>query len=144
MVVSERSCRAVYNAHLKTSNVSSGRNVEAVLYRESCSGRVASMVVNNLRLFRYRRFTVVPYDRFRGDCEALHDVVVKQTIFDAVEGQRSAPRHTVVPHNAGRTAVEQVLNKVVMLTFYQSEDPVWFLLRAFKFTSRTSHGFFRR
>ena len=27
-----------------------------------------------------------------------------------------------------------------MLTYYQSEDPVWFLLRAFRFTSRTAHG----
>ena len=37
--------------------------------------------------------------------------------------------------------MQQLLRKCIQLTYYQSEDPVWFLLRAFRFTSRTAHGF---
>lgn len=35
--------------------------------------------------------------------------------------------------------MQQTLNRVTFLTFYQNEDPVWFLLGAFMFTSRTAH-----
>ena len=39
--------------------------------------------------------------------------------------------------------VELVLTRLIHCTFRQSEDPVWFLIRAFKFISRTSDSFFR-
>lgn len=38
-------------------------------------------------------------------------------------------------------SVGQALNLVNALTYLQSEDPVWFLLRVFRFTKRTAHGF---
>lgn len=37
--------------------------------------------------------------------------------------------------------MDQVLHRVRPLTYLQSEDPVWFLLRTFRFTSRTGHEF---
>lgn len=43
--------------------------------------------------------------------------------------------------NIGEKKDDQLLRRFRLLTYYQSEDPVWFLLRAFLFTSRTAHGF---
>lgn len=37
--------------------------------------------------------------------------------------------------------MDQVLHRVRPLTYLQSKDPVWFLLRAFRFTSRSGHRF---
>ena len=34
-----------------------------------------------------------------------------------------------------------MLNRFHILTYFQSEDPDWFLVRAFPFTSRTAHVF---
>lgn len=83
MAVSERGCRAVYNARLKnTCAASCGRPIEAVLYRESCSGRVAAMILNNPSKFHSRGFTVVPHDRFQGEPNKLSWVVDHQTLFD--------------------------------------------------------------
>ncbi|CDF34053.1 unnamed protein product [Chondrus crispus] len=144
MVVSEKGCRAVYVATLK-SNLSvrrSGRELEACLYRESCSGRIAAMIHNNRRLFKSRSFTIVPHSRFRGQ-EPLSVLAEEQVIFDAdrrvalPQGEQSAK----VLNTPGSNQVDQALARIKILTFHQSEDPVWFLLRAFRFTSRTGHSF---
>ena len=47
----------------------------------------------------------------------------------------------MVPPASGKSRVEQALARVTPLIYLHSEDPVWFLLRAFRFTSRTGHGF---
>ena len=50
--------------------------------------------------------------------------------------QSSHPRSSTA-----RQFVHKHMECVRMLTFLQSEDPSWFLLRAFRFTSRTSYEF---
>ena len=61
MVVSENGCRAVYTAGYKNGGcrTPAARGVEACVYRESCSGRVATLVHNNASLFPSRCFTIV-------------------------------------------------------------------------------------
>ena len=44
--------------------------------------------------------------------------------------------------STARVKVELVLARLIHCTFLQSEDTVWFLIRAFKFTTRTSDSFF--
>ena len=143
MVVSERGCRAVYSARLKESSSRQERSAEACLYRESCSGRIAHMIHNNASLFPSRCFTVVVKEAFRSpdavvkvqDCLQLYNDVI-----DVPGGSQHVTRGTRVEVTA-KDVVDQLLQRVTMLTYLQSEDPVWFLLRAFRFTSRTGHGF---
>ena len=146
MDVSERGWRAVYTAGLKVRGgcASHVRQAEACVYRESCSGRIAAIVHNNASLFPSRSFTVVLRDAFRTE-GALQKLEESLITFD--NGRISAARTTRATAarsdsvNNGRSKVEHLLNRVLMLTYYQSEDPIWYLLRAFRFTSRTGHGF---
>ena len=100
--------------------------------------------------FSAPKFTLVPRDNFRGvidpnkieELQEIHGMgsdsdgwFARRTI-DANEGTRSAV-------STARMKVEAVLSRLIHCTFLQSEDPVWFLIRAFKFTSRTSDSFFR-
>lgn len=50
IVVSERGCRAVYSA-TRTPSSNQGKPVQAFVYRESCSGKIAAVFHNNARLF---------------------------------------------------------------------------------------------
>lgn len=45
------------------------------------------------------------------------------------------------PVTTSKDSVDYFLGRVTMPTYLQSEDPVWFLLREFRVTSRTEHGF---
>ena len=67
VLVSAKGCRAVYNARLRpTAGDNFGaRPVEACIYRESCSGRIAALVHNNSSLFPSRCFTLVLKEAFR-------------------------------------------------------------------------------
>ena len=84
------------------------------------------MILNNPRTFRSRGFTVVPHDRFRGEGDKLQAITEIQTLFDSRVGKRTAGTraNNPTPLNEGRLAVEQILNRFLLLTFYQSEDPV--------------------
>lgn len=73
VVVSEKGCRAVYNARLRSGARSQIRQVEACIYRESCSGRIAALVHNNAAMFPSRCFTVVLKEAFRSDA-AIKDL----------------------------------------------------------------------
>lgn len=44
------------------------------------------------------------------------------------------------PVGLGRSRVDQVLSGVRVLTFFQSKNAMWFLLRAFRFECRIGHG----
>lgn len=44
-------------------------------------------------------------------------------------------------NTSGAKQVDQALRRVNILTLHQSEDPVWFLLKEFRFTSRTGRAF---
>lgn len=51
-------------------------------------------------------------------------------VFDAKDGRGTTGTRSWLSHN-GESLVDQVLHRVRALTYLQSEDPVWFLLRAF-------------
>ena len=59
--VSEKGCRSSYSAIKKSKK---GRDVEACLYREAYSGRIAAYYHNNVRLFGSSKFTLVPRQAF--------------------------------------------------------------------------------
>ena len=67
-------------------------------------------------------------------------ISVKSLVIFNAGSDTGASRRSIFSEDGVRF-VDQALNRVVALTYLQSEDPVWFLLRAFRFTSRTSHGF---
>lgn len=138
MVVSEKGVRAVYSAWLKKGRRSTTtRAIEACVYRESCSGRIAAFVHNNSRIFPSRCFTVVVKEAFlTGSVPKKLDLAL--TVYDASMRDKRAGR---VEELGRKQHTDIVLSRVNLLTYYQSEDPVWFLLRAFRFTSRTAHGF---
>ena len=144
MVVSEKGCRAKYSARLKGSACNRQiRTIEACLYRERFSGRIAAKIHNNGFLFPLTCFTVVLKEAFRSpDAEAkVQDSLI---LYDGTRGDGSImgreTRNTRF-QSTGRESVENLLKRVDMLTYLQSEDPVWFLLRAFRFSSRTGHSF---
>ena len=144
MVVSERGCRAIYSARLKGSACNRQmRAVEACLYRKRCSGRIAAMIHNNGFPFPSRCFTVVLKEAFRSP-DSVAKVQDSLILFDGTrcDGSimgRETPNTRF--QSTGREAVENLLKKVDMLTYLQSEDPVWFLFRAFRFSSRMGHSF---
>ena len=144
MVVSEKGCGAVYSARLKGSASNRHmRAVEACLYRESCSGRNAAMVHNNASLFPSRCFTVVLKEIFRSPDAIVRVEDSLQVYGESRENLREGQRETRATRmrSTANVAVDQFLRRFTVLTYLQSEDPVWFLLRAFRFTSRTGHSF---
>ena len=146
MVISERGCRAVYSAVKKPAK-RSGRAIQASVYRESFSGRIAAVYSNDERRFGAHKFCVIPKESYRNyfTSEQVEEV---QVIFDR---RNDTPSETGANYNLRVSASEymlstlkvvQVLSKVRQLTIYQAEDPGWFLARAFMFTSRTVGVFF--
>ena len=90
MVVSERGGRAVYNARMTDVTARThSRQIEAVLYRRSCSKRIASRILNAPRTFRSRGLSAVPHDRFRGEQEKRQAIVEVQTLFDVWVSNRT-------------------------------------------------------
>lgn len=68
MMDSESGCRDVYNASMRHGSPQGyGRKIEVDLYEESCPRRFAATVMNNPRILRSQRFTVVPYGSLMGD-----------------------------------------------------------------------------
>ncbi|CAN8067641.1 unnamed protein product [Agarophyton chilense] len=142
VVVSESGCRAVYSAKRKTKT---GRTVEAIVYRESVSGRIAAMYHNNDRIFSARQFTLIP--------KAGHEEVRKNVgrelfhlIFDrslSKNGTESSTTGSFGTNSMARMKVMQALSEVVEITIMQSGDPGWFLGRAFQYTSLTTQAFLR-
>ena len=63
--VGEKVYRAVYSAARQPSGAS-GRTVEAFVYRESYSGRIAAMYQNDLSRFVSHTFTLIPKTGFKG------------------------------------------------------------------------------
>ena len=120
------------------------RQAGAFVYRESFSGRIAALVYNNASLFPSRYFAVVLCDAFRteGALQTLEKSLItfeNRRICAARTTRATTARSDSV--NNSRSKVEHLLNRVLILTYYQSEDPIWFLLRIFRFTSRTAHVF---
>lgn len=143
MDVSEKGCRAVYTARLKNTvnRGSTVRVAEGCLYRESCSGRIAALIHNNRNIFPSRGFTIVSKESFRQET-AILGLQASLILFDESERDKST-RGVVCENRASNPGkcVNQLLEKLTLQTYLQSEDPVWFLLRAFRFTSRTGHSF---
>lgn len=139
-VVSEKGCRSIYSAE-RTQQPRHGRKEEAIVYRESFSGRVAALYHNNKQLFSSKKFTIVPREKYRGSF-SLQKIEKEQIIFkpcncDVDEDCEHGCSHPVM------IQVNANLENITIMTYYQSEDPVWFLTRAFAFTSRTSISFLR-
>lgn len=158
MEVSEKGCRVVYSATKKPS--SGGRRVQAALYRESVSGMIAAMYHNDEKLLGAHKFTLLPIQSFRGkrfDGAKLESIQVlydrsdhtqpelAPSVNTAIRTRRSSRRRSndELPVSNNSILINCVLNRTNQLTILQSEDPGWFLARAFLFTSRTSHTFIR-
>ena len=141
--ISEKGCRSAYAAVKKCKK---GQDIEACLYREAYSGRIAAYYHNNRRLFGSEKFTLVPRRAFRGhrdasaleELQVVHDVCEPTTVRGISTGDLSS---RVISLSETRKCVNEGLSRVDRLTYLQAEDPTWFLLRAFTFTSRTAHGF---
>ena len=64
-----------------------------------------------------------------------------EVLLESRDARRPTRSYTPwLPFGLGRSRVDQVLSYVRILTYVQSEDPMWFLLRAFRFTSRAGHS----
>jgi len=150
--VAETGCRAAYSAKKRPTS-HKGRAVEAAVYRESCARIIAAVYHNSIRMFGANKFTLVPQNAYRGklDVSKLEELQLlycgarpadqpeySTTVLNPIE-RRASERSAA----ASFKNVQAVCKSVRHLTYYQSEDPVWFLLRAFTFTSRTSHSFIR-
>lgn len=140
MNICEKGTRAVYTATRKEKK---GSSIEAVVYRESYSGRVAVMYHNCQQLFSRKKYTIVPQDRYRNICRRSQ-IEELQVVHEEVSHPENGARSMFNKQNEnGREAVLRQMQKVTLLTYLQSEDPLWFILRAFIFTSRTAHSFVR-
>lgn len=143
MNIGEKGSRAVYAATKKGTKGTKGNNIQALVYRESYSGRVAAMYHNNLRLFGANRYTIVPQDRFRNACRD-YDIEEAQIVHEDDFSYRNGSQSVFeADKESGRLLVLNHLRWITRLTYYQSEDPLWFILRAFAFTSRTAQSFLR-
>lgn len=144
--VAEKGCRAIYSATKKGQGF--GRDVEADVYMESFSGRIAAVYHNNVKVLGAHKFTLVPKNNFRGSLnvnakkiqalQTLHDTPVSTARNSGRDERQSTRRSGNVPATSS-TKLQLIYDGVTHSTYYQSEDPAWFLLRSFKFTSRTSH-----
>lgn len=65
-ILAEKGCRAVYSA-IEEPTRRSGRPVEASVYCESCSGRIAATYHNNQSMFSASKYALIPHDAFRGE-----------------------------------------------------------------------------
>ena len=134
MVVSENECRAVNVATLK-STYSSRRmrgDLEACLYRRSCSSPITAMLHNSRSFFRSLIFTIVPHNRFR-EKQPLF-VLQEEQIVCAADRRVSAPRNGQLSNalnTPGAKQVDYLLRRVKLLTFHQSKDPFCTSLTAF-------------
>lgn len=84
VLVSDKGCRAVYNARLRPSAANNYRVrlAEACLYRESCLGRIAVLIHNNSSLFPSLCFTVVLKEAFCTE-RSMRDLEQAAVVFDA-------------------------------------------------------------
>jgi B-box zinc finger len=166
--IAETGSRAVYSACKARKGTS--EVIEAIAYRESTNGRVAAAIHNNIHLFGSEKFTLVPQYRFRGmkpfsfqrtRVSGMENSENRsQRLLEELKGQKHVlyerfpdAESASSSHSAAsdinsvacppKLKVLKLLSEVQQLTILQSEDPGWFLLRAFRFTSRTSAAFVR-
>lgn len=115
----------------------------ACLYRESCSGRIAAIFRNKSNHFPSRCLKVVFNDVFRSD-SSLEKLEAALAVYDGYcnEDERtSSTTERMCALQNLRRRVEQVIGRTSVITYFYLQDPVWFLLRPFRFSSRTEHGF---
>lgn len=137
--VSEKGCRAVYSANCNIRS-QSGKTIQAIVYRQSFSGRIAAVYHNDTSLFSADNFSLVPKDTYRS---AVSDTKInrRQIVFE--KNRESSTTSNISRLESSKANIEKVLHGIKQLTYLQSEDPAWFLLRAFSFTSRTAASFVR-
>lgn len=149
MIIAEKGCRAVYSARKKTTNASRARQVEAILYRESCIGRIVAAHHDNLRLFGARRFTLLPKHNYRRVVEKertseIKTVKDRNKVFSSSSILGRGLLYRTGHHSATSAAcikLENTLQQLKHFAIFQSEDPVWLLLPEFCFTSRPAANF---
>ena len=142
VVVPEKGCRAIFSA---TKQLKHGRRVEACVYRESFSGRIAATVNNNQEKFGSSLYTLVPREG-PAHCQDENGIDLIQTVHEEIEPRRKRQRTenyaaSAISADRYKAKVMGQLSRLNQFTVLQSEDPCWFLLRAFTFTSKTSFGF---
>ncbi len=110
-------------------------------------------------VFSSSKYTLVPKHRFHGNND-LKDIEKALNVSAVISNRCST---SISVHDVSRSSgyylrsthgndkelslsevcVTEAMKNVTQLTYSQTEDPVLFVLRAFKFTSRTSSAFIR-
>ena len=120
----------------------SGKKVQALLYREGYSGRIAAMYHNDVKNFGAHSYTLIPKDGYR---ELFSEEGAQQAreVFCASDVNRGEGGRALCRSDALRLRLNFTfaLQNVQHFTLLQSEDPGWFLARSFQFTSRTTYSF---
>ena len=142
--ISEKGCGTVQSAILSLRH---GQSLEAALYRESYSGRIVATLHNNKRLFGSNKLTLVPKERFRRHLDEVEmeaiQIVYQENEYYLRRKRKRSTATTPIYEKTPAGIVRQHLSRVNQLTLLQSEDPCWFLMRAFSFTSRTTFAFLK-
>ena len=102
----------------------SERSIEAAVYNDSASGRVAAMYHNNERTFSTSRFTLLRRSTFRDGLDATK-LEQLQTIYERLNQARTPRDVTRIARDpySVRRKVDKVVLRVQQLTVLQSEDP---------------------
>lgn len=138
MTVSEKERRAVYSATCHPTGHERG-NIQAVVYRESYTGGIAAIYHNDQQLLSAHSFGLIPKNGYRQSFQAAELNQIREVYRSGRSVKRAAANDTFLP----LMKVSLALNKVEHLTILLSEDPGWFLARAFRFTSRTMQVFLK-
>ena len=153
----EKRARAAFGARklwdVKGNRLSRKRrvHVEALACREAASGRIATAIHNDLSALGADLWALAPLGRRRGlrpaqTEKALGRALWSRRISDlSPRGgpSQSLSEFSVEEECSAKLKVNAVMQNVKYLTWLQSEDPCWLLMRAFRSTSRTTLGHFR-
>lgn len=128
MRVSEKGSRVVYIANRKPSGVS-GRLVQASLYRENFSGRIAAIYHNNIREISAQKFAIKPKSKFR-QFSRFQIGILKGCFRSCFARPLSRYLAYTKPQNwqsnVPRMRAYQIITNVNHLTIMPCEDLGWF------------------
>jgi hypothetical protein len=103
-------------------------SIQAAVYLESVSGRIAATIHNCSAMFDAENFTIVPRNAFRGDrrqADIANRISQIQIIYE--RDPSSSPESGGELHSGASAAILKVtvaMRRVSELTYFQSEDPV--------------------
>ncbi|CAN8073937.1 unnamed protein product [Agarophyton chilense] len=125
-----------YNVRAKIDDINDRLDATGLVYRESFSGRIAAIYHNNDRLFSATKFTLIPRAGHQKQSSSkqreLFHLVFEGSVTTNVKNDGYENDIAV---SLPRMKVSPVISRVDEIKLLQSQDPGWFLSRAFQFTS---------